>query len=440
MKKLQITVSALGIVILGAIFYFNASSATYLSFCMSVICTVIFAVLCLRFLPVWIGEWSGGINKENHTDEPENMEIKIFVLLVLWDIFIILLHFAMHRMISGNVSFADDLNFWNFTDSCHYIDIARDGYLSYGDWDRLVQLVFLPGYPMVIGLLNKLVGNYLYSAMIASGLCFALSGVVLYRLARLDYCHSDAIRTVKYFCILPAAFFFVAPMSESLFVLCCLSCVYFVRKNKITLGCLFGGMAAFTRSLGIVLVALVLFDFIGEFIANRNVRDFMKKCANLLLIPFGFGLYCFINYQVSGEFFQFMEYQKVHWNQSFGWFFNTASYQTEYAMGTFADNPHNFFGLWLPNLIAIFSALIIITLAVKKIKGGYTAFFIGYFIISIGATWLLSAPRYMIGCFVLPIAISQITKNKKADFCISIVCLIGYILYFSAFLNRWQVW
>lgn len=44
------------------------------------------------------------------------------------------------------------VRFWLCTDSQHYMDIARDWYLSDGEWDRLVQLVFLPGYPIVVRL------------------------------------------------------------------------------------------------------------------------------------------------------------------------------------------------------------------------------------------------------------------------------------------------
>ena len=440
MKKFQYIVSALGIAVLGGIFYFNLKINTAYGLLAAVMCVTVFAVLCLRFLPVWVGEWTERKEIKDTGDEPENMGVKIFVSLILWSVFVMLLHFVLRGILQGETNFINDVYSWNCTDSMHYLSIAREGYLSWGEWDKMVLLVFLPGYPMVVGLINKLVGNMVFSAMLVSSVCFALSGCILYRLARLDYNHRDSLRSVKYLCILPAAFFFTAPMSESLFLLCCLSCVYFVRKGKITVGCLFGCMAAFTRSLGVVLVAVLLFDFIAEFIRNHDVKSFTKNCLNLIMIPLGFGLYCCINYDVSGEFFKFMEYQKLHWGQSFGWFFNTPAYQTEYAVSAFSENSAIFFGLWLPNLIAIFASLVIMVLAVKKIKGSYTAYFIGYFVISIGATWLLSAPRYMTACFVLPIALSQITKNKKADFCISAFCLLGYLLYFIAFVNRWQVW
>ena len=67
--------------------------------------------------------------------------------------------------------------------------------------------------------------------MIISGLCFAGAGAMLYRLIRLDYSHEIAVRTLKFLCILPGAFFFASPMSESLFLLLSVSCFYYLREK-----------------------------------------------------------------------------------------------------------------------------------------------------------------------------------------------------------------
>lgn len=151
-------------------------------------------------------------------------------------------------------SYYESLNYWTYTDSHHYLDIARDGYISAADvpgliergvfadedaaWDRLVQLVFLPGYPVAVGLMYLLVRDYLLAAFLVSALCFSGAGCLLYSLFRLDYGHAAAIRAVRFLCVLPGSFFFAAPMSEGLFLLCCAGCVYLVRRGKFGLAAL----------------------------------------------------------------------------------------------------------------------------------------------------------------------------------------------------------
>ena len=123
-------------------------------------------------------------------------------------------------------------NFWLCLDSGHYVDIARDWYLSEGIRDRLVQLVFLPGYPIAIRLVNFLIGDYVVSGLLVSWLSFAGACSVIYSLLRLDYSHEVSLRTVRYLCIIPGVFFFISPMSESLFLLLSAGCVYLAGAGK----------------------------------------------------------------------------------------------------------------------------------------------------------------------------------------------------------------
>ena len=159
-----------------------------------------------------------------------------------------------------------------------------------------------------------------------------------------------------------------------------------------------------------------------------------------MLIPLGFAVYLLINRQVSGNPFQFMIYQSEHWHQNLGLFFNSAAYQTDYAVGTFRDNPHNFWGLWLPNLIASFGALILMIFAGKKLRASWSVWFIPYYFLAIGATWLLSAPRYLLAFFPLSEAAAILGDRKAAR--IGLYVLLGALsfLYFLAFLLRWQVY
>ncbi len=402
----------------------------------------LFALLGLRFLPQWVDFWSERpLPAAPEDDEPPYTKLLIFCSLIAADALLLLLAWGFRTMLGHSGSFGASLDFWRCTDSQHYLDIAADWYLSEGERGRVVQLVFLPGYPVLIRLVRLLTGDYLTAAFLISGLCFAGSGVLFYRLLRLDLPHAAARRALLFFCLLPGSFFYVSPMSESLFLLCSLACVYLARKDRWLPAALCGAWAAFTRSLGLMLMAPLVMELVAQALRSRlPAKKLAPRAAALLIVPLGFAAYCVINYQVSGNPFQFTVYQAEHWSQRLGLFFNTASYQTERAISTFRDNPHTFWGLWLPNLIYGFGALILVAAAVKRLRASYGAWFIAYYVIAIGATWLLSAPRYLMAMPVLPLAIGQLTEKESAKTGAVIALSMLWLLYFLAFLARWQVW
>ena len=435
-KTPEILISAGGIAVLAAIFALWCSRAQYgvVGMTAAVIATVGFAAVCLRFVPVWVSAWRDGepflLSDDN---SHPHLCVQIFTAVVLWDVLIIAAVYILRRIFGSTDGFFDALGFWTCTDSGHYLDIARDWYLSEGSVDRLVQLVFLPGYPVIVRLFSAITGDTLVAGLIVSALCFAGANVMLYKLVRLDADHDTAFRAVKFLSLSPAVFFFVAPMSESLFLFCTLSCIYLVRRGKMLPGCLLGTYAAFTRSLGVILLVPVFFELVQR---RARFRDYLT----VLLIPLGFAAYCLINYLVAGDALKFMDYQHEHWNQQLGWFFNTAAYQTENAVYSFSQNKPNFFGLWLPNILAQLISLALMLFAVKKLRSSYTAYFLVYFIVAMGATWLLSAPRYITALFTVPVALAAVTQNRRADICITaLTCLSGFA-YLCEFVLRWQVW
>lgn len=427
-------ISALGTAALCAVFAHWCAGSNYSAagYAAAVLSAVLMLALCLRFVPEWCAFW----RKSEHDTlgKAEGGECaRIFALIMIWDVFILALGFVLRKVLGYDESAGGYIRFWLCTDSQHYMDIARDWYLSDGEWDRLVQLVFLPGYPVIVRLFAYLIGNELAAGLFVSALSFAGSGVMLYKLLRLDTDSAAALRAVKFFALSPAAFFFAAPMSESIFILCTVSCLYLIRSGKLISGSLLGAYAAFTRSPGLILIVPILFELIHK---RAKPREYLS----LMIVPLGFAAYCLINYTVAGDAFKFMEYQSVHWHQQLGWFFNTAAYQTENALATATDNPAFFFGLWLPNLLAQLLALVIMILAEKKLRASYTAYFIAYFVVTMGATWLLSAPRYLAAMLSLPAALAALSPKKRTERILLVLSVLFFIAYFAVFLLRWQVW
>lgn len=451
-RRGEFWLSAGGLAVLTAVFlvWYRSKEVSGPGLAAALCSAGLFAAVCLRFVPEWLAFWrreragQAALPISGGKSEPRYIEGKIFLSLLLVEAAVVLAVYLLRRRAGYQGSFVEGLSFWTCTDSGHYLDIARDWYLSEGEWDRLVQLVFLPGYPLAVRLVDLLVGNLLYSGMLVSALSFAGAGCVLYRLFRLDCPHGDALRAVRWFCLLPGGFFFAAPMSESLFLLLCAACLYCARTERWTLGCALGGLAALTRSLGLTLLVPLFFELVSRAVRRRerpiSPGRLAGRGAALLLIPAGFGIYCWVNYLVAGNPFQFMEYQRLHWSQQLGWFFNTAAYQTDLAIQCWGNNLHNLLGLWLPNLLATFSSLIVMLLAVKKLRPSYTAWYLAYFVVAIGATWLLSAPRYLIALIPLPLSLARLTRRPAVDALVSLVSGLLYLLYLYAFVMRWQVW
>ncbi|MNZ90980.1 hypothetical protein D3C78_1099520 [compost metagenome] len=256
------------------------------------------------------------------------------------------------------------------------------------------------------------------------------------------------MRVVKYIFIFPAAFFFFIPMTEALFLALSLMCLYFVRKKEWLIGCLCGALAAYTRSPGVLLIVPVAIEFGRDLMGNYKrlskkvfIHRIISAVCFLAIISTGLLAYLFINYHVTGNAFQFSIYQREHWSQRFYLFFDTVRYQMEYAVGTFkSGDSRSFLGLWLPNLIAIFSALIIMFMGAKKIRPSYTAYFIVYFAFVVGATWLLSAPRYLLVAFPLAFAAVALTEEKSKDAILTVVFVAGSLLYLAMFVAGYPVY
>lgn len=448
----EVWISALGLAVLAAVWilwFRSVPKPTVPGTLASLTAAVLFALVCLRFVPVWTEAWRGNMPAREAAEgpEPPAMELRIFAALFILDLLVILLTWGIWRLVGWEGDFRDYLEFWRCTDSSQYLDIARDWYVGEGDRDALVRLVFLPGYPLLVRLFRYVLGSDLASGLTVSALAFPGAGAALYRLLRLDLPHDAALRGVKYLCLLPGVFFFVAPMSDGLFVFLCAMALYLVRKGKWGLGCLFGGGAAFTRSLGLTLLVPMAFLLIAEAVRDRNAlppgRRFWKPALRtlaLLLVPAGFGVYCLINWRVTGDPLKFLEYQNTHWHQQLGWFFNTAAYQTDYAVEAFRKEPEILLGLWLPNLLYHFGTLGLMIPAAKKLRPEYTAWFLAYYVLAFGAAWLLSGPRYMIALIPVPLALALLTERRAADRAVTLCCGVLSVLYLIAFVERWQVW
>ena len=403
---------------------------------------ILFLVFFIRMLP----EWVNALKNPGKTVRPVE-KVKCAHLMVL-GLFLLslLLHTALvsfSRLQAGlNTSFRDTFRVYIGLDSNAYYSIAKEGYSYLSEAGEKLYLVFFPGYPVLTGLLMMVIPNEILCGYLAAWLPFLASGPVLYDLLRLDYGHRETMRILILFCLAPAAVFYAYPMSESLFVLCTAGCLYLARTRRWFAAGIAGMLAAFTRSLGGLLLVPLAFEWWNQLKNENGERKpagaSVKDAACLLLIPAGLVLYLYINFIYSGNPFIFMQYQDSNWHQHLSWFFSTASTQMDYACRTFFDNRHGFFGLWLPNLIVGFSSLLLMIISGRKMRPGYSAWFLVYFAVAYGTSWLLSGPRYMAVFFPLAIAAETLPiKRKWALYLTAFPLAAAYTVLFAL---RWSVW
>lgn len=341
--------------------------------------------------------------------------LKIALAVLLLRLFLYILAYAVDQRVNGyGGGLLDGLSrLWLRTDSPSYLGIARSWYVTEGD--PRFHIVFFPLYPLLIRACSYLTGGSLFAAAMAvSNLCAAGSAILLYELAALDLQRREALFTAALAMVLPGAMFLGAPMTESLFLLLSLACAYCARQERYVLAGIFGGLAAFTRSVGVLLLALMAAEMLTSLLRDRNwgIRRILTYVGCLLLVLLGTAGYLAVNYSVTGDPFTFLTYQREHWSQSPSLFWNTAAYQTEHLLTALAGGDSRMaLGLFLPNLLCSFGALAVMAPAGRRIRPGYTAYFLAYFAVSMGCSWLLSAPRYLAVCFPLAFGLQSLLSG-----------------------------
>ena len=165
-------------------------------------------------------------------------------------------------------------------DSVWYLDIAHDGY-RHG-----VDAAFFPLYPLAARAVALLFGSALVGGLAVSLAASVVALAALHRLTVLELGEEPARATVALVACFPAALFLSAVYSESLFLALSVGAVLCARTGRWAWAGVLGGLAAATRSAGIVLLAPLLLLWWGA--APRRARDL----AWLALVPAGLGLFC----------------------------------------------------------------------------------------------------------------------------------------------------
>src|SRR5829696_7429775 len=169
-------------------------------------------------------------------------------------------------------------------DAVWYLRVADSGY-----GESEARAAFFPLYPLLVRALAAPVGAspgaLLVAAYVVSLACFLGALALLYRLAALELGRPLARPPLLLLAVFPAAVFFGAPYSESLFLLLAVGGFYAARTGSWGWAGLCAMGASATRSAGLLL--LIPLAMLWWSSRERRLRD----GAWLLLGPLGIGAF-----------------------------------------------------------------------------------------------------------------------------------------------------
>jgi Dolichyl-phosphate-mannose-protein mannosyltransferase len=177
-----------------------------------------------------------------------------------------------------------------------YVGIAEYGY-GY----KPGATAFHPLYPLLMGLLGRLLGgNYLLAGWLIAQVCCVAMLALLYRLVLLDHDTDTAKRATLFLLGSPLGFSFLLPYTESLLLLCIVGAFYAARRGRWWLAGLAGAGAALTKQPGVIVLLPLLWEFWdqqGDRLRARDFRPLIRPLLGLALTPLG--LLAFLAYRAT---------------------------------------------------------------------------------------------------------------------------------------------
>jgi Gpi18-like mannosyltransferase len=336
------------------------------------------------------------------------------------------------------------LTSWDRWDALNYVRIAQYGY------EQRVDLAFFPLFPLLIGCIGHLLGSwsYLFVGMLISNVALLGAMMITYRLALDAFGDQIAQRTLLYWCLFPAAFFFFAAYNESLLLLWVTGAFLAMQRRHWWLAGLLGLLASLTRVTGILLII----PYICELWISRTDLFTTRKRTILailpiILIPMGMFLYCIYCWYAVGDPLAFVHVQQHSGRYlSFPW---QGLWQAISALFLYHAQP---FGSsnqahLLLDLSATLGFMVLVIMGGRELRLSYTlwmVFFLIYILLYPALDKpdiLLSNQRFVLEMFPAFFTLAALSMHRPR-FHQSLVLLflaLQTVLSIAFLMNRWIV-
>ena len=155
----------------------------------------------------------------------------------------------------------------------------------------------------------------------------------------------------------------------------------------------------------------------------------------------GLGLYFGLNQAVYGRWDQYSVYQWEHWGNRLGLFTDTVRYHLDYMASWWGDNRQAAVGICLAAVLCILLALGLLAASVRRLPATWLGFGLAYLMVTMGATWLISAPRYAVGLFCLPVALALLLNDHpRLTRVVLAVQIVMSAAYTWQYLHGWPIY
>jgi hypothetical protein len=199
---------------------------------------------------------------------------------------------------------------WERLDALWFLRIATHGYAKTD-----ASAAFFPLYPALIAALSFVFGGRPFAAsLVVSNGAFLAALMVLFVLTRTEFSDEAARKAVLYAAVFPTAFFFLAPYSESLFLLLALVSFWSARRRRWALAGVTGALAALTRNIGVLLVAALVVEAVHQWMERGRDRVPVKEVLWSLLPAVGLGAYLLYWQLFSGDWLAPL-HQQANWQR-----------------------------------------------------------------------------------------------------------------------------
>jgi hypothetical protein len=204
-------------------------------------------------------------------------------------------------------------------DSGWYATILNEGY-KYNGNDSVSQSVnFWPLYPLTAKALTIVSGiDGLLALVVVANVAAILCVLLLFKYVRQSYGDECAWLTVACLSFFPTSLFLSAGYTESLTLLLILCCFLLLERKQYIVAAVFAGLASATRSTGIVLMPVIIWELWCKFAGDDYRRFFSYAMFCSILATSGLWLYMVYLWSAFDSPFAFATVRAGAWEYSEG--------------------------------------------------------------------------------------------------------------------------
>ncbi|HEV8310974.1 MAG TPA: mannosyltransferase family protein [Methylomirabilota bacterium] len=204
---------------------------------------------------------------------------------------------------------------WVRWDSWWYLNVVERGY--WFDPTGKSNVAFFPLFPLTIKALTAVTGNQVVAGLLIANLA-AVGGVIAFWVWVRDQAGPVAAeRAVLWLLVFPFSFFFHSIYAESLFFLLATLAFIAAGRKRWPLAGLWGGLAAATRPMGVLLFPAFAWPLYRRWRAGHDVE--MKDVLGVCLVPAGLAAYAVYLWLAFGNPLAFWDAHANGWNVRFHW-------------------------------------------------------------------------------------------------------------------------